>query len=374
VARSAARVPAGALGDALLDELRERLGVRGLAYADPPRILADGATARAFAFRLSGVEGPLAAPLVARVFDTGFGEGDQTRVEAELQNALADRGIGAPRVLVWGDRASRVGAPYLVLERAPGRNAFGPLAAVFAATFALAISGRPLPLFALVLGYWAFMTRLLTRLHSISGAEVGAALASRGVAPERVSFEHFLAALEQRIEGAHLQGLRPAMEWLRANAPPPPPAPVVCHGDFWFGNVMLAWRRVTLLDWTQACLATPELDLGWMSIQHDSRLPLAGVPEWVLAALGETLRPFAWVLMGANRLAYRLVRPVDDARLRYFTAYSALRVLVDLAQLRVSTADGEPTPMQRAWGSPRTVARLCRRLRVIAGLEVPPVI
>ena len=52
---------------------------------------------------------------------------------------------------------------------------------------------------------------------------------------------------------------------------------------------MVSPTRVTLLDWTQACLTHPEFDLGWMCIQHYSRLPVP-LPEWLLALL---LRLFA---------------------------------------------------------------------------------
>jgi hypothetical protein len=105
-----------------------------------------------------------------------------------------------------------------------------------------------------------------------------------------------------------------------------------------------------------------------MCIQHYSRLPVP-LAEWLLASLAVVLRPFAWLLMGATRGFYRLVRPVDRERLRYFTAFSAARVLADVTSLRAQGGAGDQA-MLSAWGSPGTLRLLRRRVRRITGVDL----
>ncbi len=363
--------PAGpAIAEPLLAELRAQLEAPDLDYAEPPETLADGVTARAYALRLSGIDGAAGEALVCRVFQEAYGPGDQARVEAALHNALAENGFAAPRVFATGDETSRVGAPFMVMERARGWNAFPVLALALVGASVLAFAtASVLPLLLLVGLYWAGMTRILIRLHGVSGRDVEARLVRAGLERDRLSYGAFFAWLEQR-DGLE-ERLRPLcglVDWLREKAPPRADPPCVCHGDFWFGNLMVSPRQVTLLDWTQASLTHPEFDLGWMSIQHYSRLP-APLPEWLQAPLAGALRPFAWVLMGATRWFYRLVRPVDRDRLLYFTVFSAARVLAHVLLLRASSERADAA-MLLAWGSPATLRLLRRRVRRITGIDL----
>lgn len=69
-----------------------------------------------------------------------------------------------------------------------------------------------------------------------------------------------------------------ALRWLERNAPSPAP-PVLCHGDFRFGNIMVAEGRVTaILDWELSRWGDPHEDLGWfcMGFFRFGRPDLAG--------------------------------------------------------------------------------------------------
>lgn len=361
------------LAPVLLEVLRLELGVPGLGWAEPPELLADGVTARAFSLRLAGVAEELAGPLVCRVFCDG-GEhlpADQVRVEAALHNALAGCGFPAPRVVACADGSSPVGAPFMVMERVSGRNGLSVFGVALGLAFALDIAGLS-GLFPLALvAYWGLMAWLLRHLHAIPGHDVAQAVARAGVAPERLGLEAKLDRLREAVDGLGDSSLSRLLEWLRANRPSPPDPPFVCHGDFWFGNVMVAPRRITVLDWTQAQLGHRELDLGWMSLQHYSRLPLP-VRDPLFDWLWLPVRPFAWLLMAPPRWLYRLAGGVETERLHYYTTLCALGILTSVAQHRRRQKDADsPRPAElAAWGSPHTVALLRWRIRRITGLDV----
>ena len=196
------------------------------------------------------------------------------------------------------------------------------------------------------------------------------------IARERLSVAAHIRDFQRQVEAEEFASLRPLVRWLADNEPPPAEAPVVCHGDFWFGNLMISFRRrsVTLLDWTQACIGHPEVDLGWMANQHFSRLPLDGpINETMYALASELIRPWAWMLLGANRLAYRFVRPVDRERLRYFRVFAALRVLAAVTAERASyeaSGGSVPPAILLSWGSARTVSLLKRKVRALTGVQL----
>jgi macrolide phosphotransferase len=78
---------------------------------------------------------------------------------------------------------------------------------------------------------------------------------------------------------------------------------VVCHGDAWFGNMLMSGRRFSaLLDWEDACVADPALDLAaqW---HLDGDAPTRVIGEYIrlrgpLADLDERIE------------AYRLLREI----------------------------------------------------------------
>jgi aminoglycoside phosphotransferase (APT) family kinase protein len=365
------------IAPALLAILRDRLEVPDLEYDEQPQTLADGVTARAYGFRLAlPPDSRAAGALVCRLFVGDFGTGDQTLVERALHNALAQQGFSVPRALASGDETSALEAPFMVMERVEGQNAFGPVAlALGLGTIAL-LFGYWLPLLLVVLAYWTIMTRILTRLHAVKGDSVVAELGESGVEAERLSTTMRIRDLQQKTESEEFAPLRPLAAWLAENEPAPRETPVICHGDFWLGNVMLSFgkRSISLLDWTQASVGYPEADLGWMANQHFSRLPLGGsIDERVRAVASELIRPLAFLLLGANVLAYRLVRPVDRGRLRYFRVFAAMRALAEVMAARVSfeaSGGSAPPAILDAWGSARSVSLIVNKVRALTGIEL----
>jgi aminoglycoside phosphotransferase (APT) family kinase protein len=101
--------------------------------------------------------------------------------------------------------------------------------------------------------------RLLARLHQMP-FEQFSFLADR---PDSID-----PVLAQRDRFDSYGGGRPAIElglrWLERNRPRPAP-PVLLHGDFRVGNLMVSSAGITaVLDWECAHLGSPFEDLGWL--------------------------------------------------------------------------------------------------------------
>jgi len=96
------------------------------------------------------------------------------------------------------------------------------------------------------------------------------AMATRDLPPLRLGGVR--AELQQQIglhRGHHT--VRPvfelAFQWLRAHAPREVASPVLVHGDFRNGNLMVDQRGlVGVLDWELAHLGDPMEDLGWLCV------------------------------------------------------------------------------------------------------------
>lgn len=81
--------------------------------------------------------------------------------------------------------------------------------------------------------------------------------------------------------------LEAAFRWLGAIAPPPPERPVLVHGDFRNGNLMIHPTEglVGVLDWELAHLGDPAEDLGWICVNSwrfgEWRKPVGGFGDYV---------------------------------------------------------------------------------------------
>ncbi|WP_454716009.1 phosphotransferase family protein [Caulobacter segnis] len=96
----------------------------------------------------------------------------------------------------------------------------------------------------------------------------------------------------QRYEAIYrqLDARRPILEaafrWLEAIAPPPPEQPVLVHGDFRNGNLMIhpTGGLVGVLDWELAHLGDPAEDLGWICVNSwrfgEWRKPVGGFGDY----------------------------------------------------------------------------------------------
>ena len=86
----------------------------------PPSPLTPGNETQVHALRLDAFD----QPLVLRVFRRGT-DPKRPLFEATLQNALADQGLPVPRARVIGCDPKLIGAPFFLMDRAPGRPLFG---------------------------------------------------------------------------------------------------------------------------------------------------------------------------------------------------------------------------------------------------------
>jgi aminoglycoside phosphotransferase (APT) family kinase protein len=104
----------------------------------------------------------------------------------------------------------------------------------------------------------------LAAIHRVSGPIAG--LAPPPDDPPAATVAALYRCLDQRGE------VRPALEWglarLAAALPDTVP-PVLCHGDFRIGNVLIdAGRFESVLDWEFAGWNDPAADIGWLCVRH----------------------------------------------------------------------------------------------------------
>ena len=148
----------------------------------------------------------------------------------------------------------------------------------------------------------------LERARAALPAQMAEELATIHAIPaERVPFLHE-ARLERMVEELdEVDEPRPAIElglwWLRENRPPPRP-PVVVHGDYRIGNLVVGEAGlVGVLDWEFAHLDEPVRDLAFSLV----RAWRFGVPELRLGGVGD-VAPY---LERYNELTGLDVRPEE---------------------------------------------------------------
>jgi aminoglycoside phosphotransferase (APT) family kinase protein len=297
------------LGPRLLGYLRRELGRPRADFAEPLAPLSGGFDTAIYAFRLDGATPALAGPLVLRVLAP---RSDPLRAlrERAIQNAVAEMGFPAPRVPLASADPEILGGAFLVMERRPGR----PLFSARRAGIASRLSTTHLRLHALD------PDRLLAALdREVSGSSA------------LVLLDGHLGQLDARIRRG-LDGLAPAMRWLREHRPPAGEARAICHGDFHPQNLLSDGREITaVLDWPNVLVADPAYDVA------ATRVILALAP---LEALPMS-RPLRWGLAAARHLllalylrGYRRRRPLDASRFAYGEALACMRGLVRTAESR----------------------------------------
>ena len=179
-------------------------------------------------------------------------------VEAQLLRTAHAAGVPVPR-LVAADASNEVlGAPFLLTERVEGetipRRIFripetAPLRRRFAADCG----------------------RILAGIHALPLADVPGL-------PRRDELQELVGHLDDALD-AH-PAFELAVMWLEDNRPPSP-HPVVVHGDFRNGNLLVGHEGVrAVLDWELAHAGDPMEDLGWLCVRawrFGERLPVGGL-------------------------------------------------------------------------------------------------
>jgi len=258
--------------------------------------LSGGASQQTWAFRIRGAGGSV--PLVLRRAPTGGGERTRMTVgldaEAELIAAARRGGVPVPAVchVLRADDALGRG---FVMQHLDGETL-----------------GRRIVRDARFAGARRVLARqcgeALARIH---------ALPTAGLPPLRSGGAG--AELQQQIDvhRSHATA-RPvfelALRWLRDRRPAEPTQPVLVHGDFRNGNLMVDERGlVGVLDWELAHLGDPMEDLGWLCVNSwrfgRSELPVGG--------FGTRDDLFAGYAAAGGR--------VDADRVRYWEVFGTLK-------------------------------------------------
>jgi aminoglycoside phosphotransferase (APT) family kinase protein len=293
----------------LLARMRAEPGCEDGVYAEAPAEIMGGYDTQIFSFRLNGAAAPWDGPLILRLFRPGYG--DRPRIEIAVQNAVADLGYPCPRVLLSGGEGRIGGRAFVVMERVGGKRLIDYVTR----------PGR------MTLRATPTLAEAHTRLHSLDAREFRERLIAHGLTDpdlQAMTFDAEFADLASVVASLRVEALTQAMDWLRAQRPTVRPA-VICHGDFHPANVMLeADGTYHIIDWTLMRFADAEYDIGrsvilWRRAPIDRAL--VGGPVRVLIGLGRRILLFRY------RRLYRQRRPIDGARLRYYEAFDALRVV-----------------------------------------------
>jgi aminoglycoside phosphotransferase (APT) family kinase protein len=328
------------LARGLLAYLRATLADPQLELAGAPVPLTGGFDTEIVSFSLRRAPSAWSGPLVLRVLRAHHDPSRALREQA-TQNAVAEAGYPAPKVLLATRDPAALGAAFLVMQRLPGV----PL-----------IDANPI-------GMDRVLLDAQFRLHAL---DAGPLVRSLG---DAVTFEGYLAAFERRITSTALTGLAPALRWLRAHRPPDAGPPVICHGDLHPRNVLVEGGRLTgVLDWPNALVADPAFDVA--STRNILRFVppgLASMP-WALRWLARVGQPIlAWRYL----TGYRRRRPIARERLAYYEVAAALRALVRAGESRRRAAGAPPpSPLDRSPYAARLAAHASR----VCGVDVtlPP--
>ena len=298
------------VGRALVEFLRASLGAPKLDLAAPLTSLSGGFDTSIYALRLREAPAAFAGSLVLRVLAAHHDPARALR-ERTIQNAVADQGYPAPRVLVVTTDPRPLGAPFLLMEHLTGR---------------VLVDARRV-------GMGGVLAEAQARLHALSAEPLLAALDREPAAGGRVTvaFDAYVKTLDARVERAALDGLRPTLRWLHARRSAPGP-PVICHADFHPRNLLVADGRLTgVVDWPNTLVADAEFDVAaTLNILRFVPVGLVGMPG-VVRLLARTAQP---ILAARYLSAYRRRRPLDRERLAYYEVAAAMRALIQTGEAR----------------------------------------
>jgi aminoglycoside phosphotransferase (APT) family kinase protein len=201
--------------------------------------------------------------LVARIQTPGpslFPNGDMRR-EHRLLRALNDTDVPLPEMLWLEDDASVLGAPFVVMERVRGRIA--PDNPPYTAEGWVLELGREdqARLYDNALKATAAVAAVDPSL--VAGAGIDRPAPGEAPSEERLRFA--ADYVEWATQGRAFPVLDAGLEWLRESCPAVEEPLVLSWGDARLGNMIVGddLDVVAALDWEQAVIGSPELDLSW---------------------------------------------------------------------------------------------------------------
>lgn len=302
----------------LLGYLADRWALRDPGFSEQLEPISGGFDTAIFGFALERAPDEAEGRLILRLGRAGS-HPPRFALEAITQNTLAELGYPAPRVLLSETDTSLLGGPFLVMQRLGGKPLGHELADFAAgASFAARLNGlaRLPATFGAITRTWVEMQ---VRLHQLPADALMQAAASAGVDAQILTFDGQLARLAASVETTGLAALTPAISWLEANRPDDGDAIAICHGDFHPLNIMADGGRATgVIDWANVVLAAPEMDVA-SAVANIATLPIK-----VPAAMRVPLRLLLGTVLRHYVAAYRALRPLDDAKLRYYQVFRAM--------------------------------------------------
>ncbi|CAN5639114.1 hypothetical protein BH10PSE18_BH10PSE18_37810 [soil metagenome] len=283
------------------------------------RAISGGASQEIWSFdaRLpSGDEG-LILRRTRRWSDTGQQGSAGMAAEAALLRAAAMGGVPVPRVVGALAPADGLGDGYL-MQRVEGESS----ARVILRDARFAEARRTLA---------ATCGGLMARIHRLPSSHLPT-LRVGGAAQECAQW-----AAAHRANGTLRPVFELALRWLAENEPSPCAEPVLVHGDFRNGNLMVGPEGVrAVLDWELAHLGDPMEDLGWFCV-NSWRFGQVGLEA---GGLGTRAQFFAGYEAEAGR-------PVDAARVHYWQVLGTLKWGVTCDAMGLAWRSGSDRNIER---------------------------
>ncbi len=282
------------LGNSLVGYLKAELSNGEIRLQAPPARLSGGRDTDLFCFELDHAVPDMPRSLVIRMYRKYHGR-EKPLMESTVQNLLAASGYPAPRVHLVCTDATKLGQPFIIMDRLPGE----PLA--------LSDPTRSA----------AVLANAQADLHEIDSTDVIDALRKRNI--DNYWLDNRFAWLGARA--SDLPVMRECVEWIRQNRPKRESPSAICHGDFHLLNVLFDGAAVSaVLDWSAFTLADPTFDVA-------GTLMLFHVHGRHLDENGEMRLPKIDSMIGCYLESYQARRPLDETHLEY---YLALRCTIAL--------------------------------------------
>jgi aminoglycoside phosphotransferase (APT) family kinase protein len=329
-----------------------------LAYSEPPARISGGYDASIFGFSLNDPPSELHGPLILRLNRVGTSP-QRVKLEGIVHNWLAGQDFPVPAVQIAELDTAPLGAPFTVMTRLAGKPLAHEVARILGGQSVIATARGLLQVPSIQRDITDAWVDVQLRLHALDPAPLLTAVAAGGLDTAAVTFEGQLSSLAATVDQLALDGLKPAIDWLKAHQPASL-RQTVCHGDFHPLNILGDHGKVTgVIDWTNVVAAPAEMDVG------SAIASIGNVPFDVPAALKPVLRIVIRRVLRNYRQAYAAKYPLDDDAVRYFEVFRCMAQMVPVARSRVAGAT-----YSGAFGSDAALANLARYVRSLSGVTV----